>query len=76
MLPSIKRSLAVAALGAFLEAEAAHISSRSNPIAIPKSAPSDAGVPLESFVSYSFEFSSWPDFAGMSPAISQIVTTA
>ncbi|KAI4665273.1 uncharacterized protein J4E78_002733 [Alternaria triticimaculans] len=64
MLPSIKRSLAVAALGAFLKAEAAHISSRTKPIAIPKSAPNDAGVPLDSFVSYSFEFSSWPDFAG------------
>ncbi|PIA90559.1 Beta-glucuronidase [Cercospora beticola] len=31
---------------------------------VAESAPSDAGVPLESFVTYSIEFSSFPDFAG------------
>jgi len=34
------------------------------PIPVPKSAPAGAGVPLQPFVSYSIEFSSFPDFAG------------
>lgn len=31
---------------------------------VPAKAPADAGVPMESFVSYSIEFSSFPDYAG------------
>lgn len=34
------------------------------PISIDSNAPPDAGVPLESFVAYSIEFSSFPEFAG------------
>ncbi|RYO52979.1 Beta-glucuronidase [Alternaria arborescens] len=64
MVPSINRSLFFGALAASLKAEAAHISSSSKPIAISKAAPNTAGIPLDSFVSFSFEFSSWPDFAG------------
>lgn len=33
-------------------------------------APSGAGVPLDGFVSYSIEFSSFPDFAGIKLSIS------
>lgn len=33
-------------------------------LAVPGTAPANAGVPLDSFVSYSIEFSSFPDFAG------------
>lgn len=33
-------------------------------ISVSAAAPSDAGVPMEGFVSYSIEFSSFPDFAG------------
>ncbi|KAF7192882.1 Beta-glucuronidase, partial [Pseudocercospora fuligena] len=33
-------------------------------ISIPEHAPPDAGVPLDSFVSFSIEFSYFPDFAG------------
>lgn len=33
-------------------------------INIDKTTPSGAGVPLEAFVSFSIEFSSFPDFAG------------
>ncbi|KAF2209876.1 glycoside hydrolase family 79 protein [Cercospora zeae-maydis SCOH1-5] len=33
-------------------------------VSVAESPPSDAGVPLESFVTYSIEFSSFPDFAG------------
>lgn len=31
---------------------------------MPGTAPASAGVPLDAFVSYSIEFSSFPDFAG------------
>lgn len=51
-------------LSAFFTAEATRIRRNPKPIYVPKSAPNDAGVPLESFVSFSFELSSWPDFAG------------
>lgn len=37
-----------------------------NGIAIPASAPASAGVPLKNFVSFSIEFSYFPDFAGNS----------
>lgn len=33
-------------------------------ISVKSAAPSGAGVPLEAFVSFSIEFSSFPDFAG------------
>lgn len=58
------RSLFVWCLAALLEAEAASVSSKPKPIILSESAPSNAGIPLDSFVSYSFELSSWPDFAG------------
>ncbi|SMR57561.1 unnamed protein product [Zymoseptoria tritici ST99CH_3D1] len=35
-----------------------------DPISVPECPPPNAGVPLESFMSYSIEFSSFPDFAG------------
>lgn len=76
MVPSINRSLFLGALVASLKAEAAHISSSSKPIAISKAAPNTAGIPLDSFVSFSFEFSSWPDFAGMLTAVSGIIVEA
>ncbi|KAI5193992.1 hypothetical protein E4T38_09781 [Aureobasidium subglaciale] len=59
-----RRSLFVWCLATLLEAEAATLKSRPNPIALSESAPSNAGIPLDSFVSFSFELSSWPDFAG------------
>lgn len=34
-------------------------------ITVAGQSPAGAGVPLEAFVSYSIEFSSFPDFAGM-----------
>ena len=34
------------------------------PIAVSDIAPQYAGIPLEAFVSYSIEFSSFPEFAG------------
>ncbi|THZ91959.1 hypothetical protein D6C82_09671 [Aureobasidium pullulans] len=58
------RSLFVWCLAALLEAEAASVSSKPKSIVLSESAPSNAGIPLDSFVSYSFELSSWPDFAG------------
>jgi hypothetical protein len=45
--------------------EAASLPFKSKPISIPQCASSDAGIPLDSFMSFSFELSSWPDFAGM-----------
>jgi hypothetical protein len=33
-------------------------------ITLPKSPPADAGIPLQPFVSFSIEFSSFPDYAG------------
>ena len=38
------------------------------PILVPESAGETAGVPLEHFVSYSIELSSFPDFAGNTSA--------
>lgn len=35
-----------------------------SPITIPGSPPASAGIPLQPFVSYSIEFSSFPDYAG------------
>jgi hypothetical protein len=66
MLPNVKRSLFLSYFVTFLEVEAARLPPGPKSIAIPKSAPNNAGVPLDSFVSFSFEFSSWPDFAGIS----------
>jgi hypothetical protein len=48
-----------------VEVEAASLPFKSKPISIPQCASSDAGIPLDSFMSFSFELSSWPDFAGM-----------
>jgi len=66
MLLTLGRSLLFGGLVASLQVEATQLSSRPKPIVISKSAPLDAGVPLDSFVSFSFELSSWPDFAGTS----------
>lgn len=65
MLSNMNRSLFWAYLVAFLEVEATRSASRPKSIAISKSAPRDSGIPLESFVSFSFELSSWPDYAGI-----------
>ena len=70
----MRRSLFLCGLVASLEAEAAHLSSRTKPVAISKSAPENAGVPFDSFVSYSFELSSWPDFAGTFKLSSKTIT--
>jgi hypothetical protein len=59
------RSLFVWCLAALLEVEAANLPSKPKPIIVSQSPPSNAGIPLDSFVSFSFELSSWPDFAGM-----------
>ena len=59
------RSLFIWCLAALLEVEAANLPSKSKPIAISQCPTSDAGIPLDSFMSFSFELSSWPDFAGM-----------
>jgi hypothetical protein len=59
------RSLFIWCLATLVEVEAASLPSKSKPIAIPQCASSDAGIPLDSFMSFSFELSSWPDFAGM-----------
>ncbi|EUC44768.1 glycoside hydrolase family 79 protein [Bipolaris oryzae ATCC 44560] len=58
------RSLLLSCLVTLVEVEAARIPSRPKSIAIQQSSPRNAGIPLDSFVSFSFEFSSWPDFAG------------
>ncbi|KAG9564011.1 glycoside hydrolase family 79 protein, partial [Aureobasidium melanogenum] len=58
------RSLFVWCLAALLEVEAANLPSKPKPIIVSQSPPSNAGIPLDSFVSFSFELSSWPDFAG------------
>ncbi|KAL5115345.1 hypothetical protein ACEQ8H_006790 [Pleosporales sp. CAS-2024a] len=63
MLRFTIRSLVLRALVALSEADAVHIPSTSKPIIVSKAAPDTAGIPLDSFVSFSFEFSSWPDFA-------------
>lgn len=59
------RSLLLSCLVTLVEVEAARIPSRPKSIAIQHSSPQNAGIPLDSFVSFSFEFSSWPDFAGI-----------
>ncbi|KAI2479433.1 Glycoside hydrolase family 79 protein [Pyrenophora tritici-repentis] len=64
MIPTGSRSLLLWGFVASLKAEATHISTQSKPIVISESVPGDAGIPLDSFVSFSFELSSWPDFAG------------
>jgi hypothetical protein len=58
-------SLFIWCLATLVEVEAASLSSKSTPIVISQCASSDAGIPLDSFMSFSFELSSWPDFAGM-----------
>lgn len=60
------RSLFIWCLVTLLEVEAVSLSSKSKPSAISQYPTSDAGIPLNSFMSYSFELSSWPDFAGLS----------
>ena len=59
------RSLFIWCLATLLEVEAVSLPSQSKPIAISQCPTNDAGIPLDSFMSYSFELSSWPDFAGM-----------
>lgn len=66
MLPKANRSVFLSCLVAFLEADAATLPSNTKSIVIPNAASSDAGIPLDSFVSFSFELSAWPDFAGKS----------
>ncbi|KAK5173363.1 uncharacterized protein LTR77_002044 [Saxophila tyrrhenica] len=53
-------------LSASAESQAIHPRPPRKPsiISVDSKAPSDAGIPLEAFVSYSIEFSSFPDFAG------------
>ncbi|KNG52514.1 glycoside hydrolase family 79 protein [Stemphylium lycopersici] len=63
MLPKANRSVFLSCLVAFLEADAATLPSNTKSIVIPNAASSDAGIPLDSFVSFSFELSAWPDFA-------------
>ncbi|KAI4717358.1 hypothetical protein E4T48_06437 [Aureobasidium sp. EXF-10727] len=58
------RSLLLWSLAAVLEAQATNLPSKSKPIVITQHPLSNAGIPLDSFVSFSFELSSWPDFAG------------
>lgn len=65
MLSNINRSVFLSCLIAALDVEAARLPSRPKLIDVSKSAPQDAGIPLDSFMSFSFELSSWPDFAGM-----------
>ncbi|RMZ74141.1 glycoside hydrolase family 79 [Pyrenophora seminiperda CCB06] len=64
MILTVGPFLLLCRLVASLEADVTPLSYPSKPIAIPKAAPVDAGLPLDSFVSFSFELSSWPDFAG------------
>ena len=53
--------LSLAALSSALPASPPAYSS---PIVVSDTAPANAGIPLEAFVAYSIEFSSFPDFAG------------
>lgn len=41
-----------------------HPPSYDSAVSVPSTAPASAGIPLDAFVSYSIEFSSFPDFAG------------
>lgn len=65
MLCNVNRSVLLSCLLGVLEIEATPVLSKPRSIEVSKSAPLNAGIPLDSFVSFSFELSSWPDFAGM-----------
>ena len=62
-------SLALILFAAFIASSTAYVlpvqpRDSSTDAAVYDNAPSGAGVPLEGFVSFSIEFSSFPDFAG------------
>ena len=62
---TILRSLPVLATAASLSAGASlPTRSTTRSVSVSGAVPSAPGVPLEGFVSYSIEFSSFPDFAG------------